>query len=51
LKKRADDIPEPALRARYLTNVAVNVRVAVLARAWLGEDAGDSTLGPGPGDG
>src|SRR5262249_6299392 len=36
LKKRLDDIPEPAARERYLTNVPANARVVALARAWLG---------------
>jgi hypothetical protein len=39
LKKRLDDIPEPAARERYLTNVPANVRVVALAKAWLGEEA------------
>ena len=39
LKKRLDDIPEPAARERYLTNVPANARVVVLAKAWLGEEA------------
>jgi hypothetical protein len=39
LKKRLDDIPEPAARERYLTNVPANARVVALAKAWLGEDA------------
>jgi tetratricopeptide (TPR) repeat protein len=39
LKKRADDIPEPSWRARYLTSVPANARVVALARAWLGDEA------------
>jgi hypothetical protein len=39
LKKRADDIPEPAARERYLTNVPANARVVALTLAWLGEEA------------
>jgi hypothetical protein len=39
LQKRALDIPVPAARARYLTNVPANARVIALARAWLGEEA------------
>jgi hypothetical protein len=39
LKKRLDDIPEPAARERYLTNVPTNARVVALAKAWLGEEA------------
>jgi hypothetical protein len=45
LKKRLDDIPEPAARARHLTNVPANARVVALARAWLGEEA-VRALGP-----
>jgi hypothetical protein len=39
LKKRLDDIPEPAARERYLTNVPTNARVVAFAKAWLGEEA------------
>jgi hypothetical protein len=39
LAKRLDDIPEPAARERYLTNVPANARVVVLAGAWLGDEA------------
>jgi hypothetical protein len=39
LQKRLDDIPEPAARLRYLTNVPANARVVALTRAWLGEGA------------
>src|SRR5262249_33849125 len=39
LKKRLDDIPEPAARERYLANVPANARVVALARAWLGAEA------------
>jgi serine/threonine protein kinase/tetratricopeptide (TPR) repeat protein len=39
LKKRLDDIPEPAARRRYLTNVRINARVVALAEAWLGDEA------------
>jgi hypothetical protein len=45
LKKRLDDIPEPAARERYLTNVPANARVVALAGAWLGHDAA-RVLGP-----
>jgi hypothetical protein len=45
LKKRLDDIPEPAARERYLTNVPANARVIALARAWLGDEA-VRVLGP-----
>jgi hypothetical protein len=44
LQKRLDDIPEPAARERYLTNVPANARVVALAKAWLGEEAA-SVLG------
>jgi len=40
LGKRLDDIPERLWRARYLTNVPANARVVMLARAWLGDEAG-----------
>jgi ferredoxin len=40
LQKRADDIPEPALRVRYLTNVAVNARVVAPGRALAGPAGG-----------
>ncbi len=39
LRKRADDIPDAAARARYLAEVPTNARLLSLARAWLGEDA------------
>jgi eukaryotic-like serine/threonine-protein kinase len=39
LKKRLDDIPEPAARERYLANVPANARVVALAKEWLGEEA------------
>jgi hypothetical protein len=39
LKKRLDDIPEPAARERYLANVPASARVVALAKAWLGEEA------------
>jgi eukaryotic-like serine/threonine-protein kinase len=39
LRKRLDDIPEPAARRRYLTNVPSSARVVALTRAWLGEGA------------
>jgi tetratricopeptide (TPR) repeat protein len=45
LKKRLDDIPEPAARERYLANVPANARVVALARAWLGDEA-VRALGP-----
>jgi tetratricopeptide (TPR) repeat protein len=38
LRKRLDDIPEPAARRRYLANVPANARVVALTTAWLGED-------------
>jgi hypothetical protein len=44
-KKRLDDIPDPAARRRYLTNVPANARLVALAKAWLGEEA-VRTLGP-----
>jgi hypothetical protein len=46
LKKRLDDIPEPAARERYLTNVPANARVVALAKAWLCDEAGRA-LDPG----
>jgi hypothetical protein len=45
LKKRLEDIPEPAARARYLTSVRANARMVALAEAWLGEEA-VRALGP-----
>ena len=39
LRKRAEDIPEPAARARYLADVPVNARVVALAEAWLGPES------------
>jgi hypothetical protein len=45
LKKRLDDIPEPAARERYLTNVPANARVLSLAKEWLGDEA-VRALGP-----
>jgi tetratricopeptide (TPR) repeat protein len=39
LKKRVSDIPEPAARERYLTNVPANARLVALAKAWLGDEA------------
>jgi eukaryotic-like serine/threonine-protein kinase len=39
LKKRLDDIPEPAARERYLTNVPLHARLVALAKAWLGLDS------------
>ena len=36
LKKRLADIPEPAARERYLTNVPTNARLVLLAKEWLG---------------
>jgi hypothetical protein len=45
LKKRLDDIPEPAARERYLTNVPANARVLALTKVWLG-DAAVRALGP-----
>jgi hypothetical protein len=39
LRKRLDDIPEPAARERYLTNVLANARVVALGEAWLGDEA------------
>ena len=37
LKLRADSIPDPDWRTRYLTRVSENERAACLAREWLGE--------------
>jgi hypothetical protein len=45
LKKRLDDIPEPAARERYLTSVPANARVVALAKAWFGVEA-VRALGP-----
>ena len=47
LKRRLDDIPEPALRTTYLREVGENVRLLELAKAW-GVDTSVLNLGAPP---
>jgi hypothetical protein len=39
LRRRVENIPDAAARARYLTQVPANARLLALARQWLGAEA------------